>query len=234
MVSDCFGFDTCSLYSLTSSRLGESQTDRYEPSLSALVFKWDNSGIYWDSLLLCTLFGIFGHFSPFFTSISRIPQIAGVQGPAKPTQFIVTAWVAWSWGGAGVGQRRQRRGGVLQPAVRASNRRVIPNFSMTDFTFSYLKKIMDIPFYPRPEEYADDNYSQPYRSQEEAIHTSYRWLWHFHFFHFDLFYCTQIQDCYCLRQLAATENWQEILRNGHHGNSASRLRPVPEHERQYR
>jgi len=47
-----------------------------------------------------------------------------------------------------------------------------------------------------PEEYADDNYSQPYRSQEEAIHTSYR--------------------------------------NGHHGNSASRLRPVPEHERQYR
>ena len=51
---------------------------------------------------------------------------------------------------------------------------MIPNFSMTDFTFSYLKKIMDIPFYPRPEEYADDNYSQPYRSQEEAIHTSYR------------------------------------------------------------
>jgi len=46
-----------------------------------------------------------------------------------------------------------------------------------------------------PEDYADDNYSQPYRSQEEAIHTSYR--------------------------------------NGH-GNSASRLRPVPEHERQYR
>ena len=28
----------------------------------------------------------------------------------------------------------------------------------------------------------------------------------FIFFHFDLFYCTQIQDCYCLRQLAATEN----------------------------
>ena len=27
----------------------------------------------------------------------------------------------------------------------------------------------------RPEDYADDNYSQPYRSQEEAIHTSYRW-----------------------------------------------------------
>merc|ERR1719205_4986 len=46
-----------------------------------------------------------------------------------------------------------------------------------------------------PEDYADDNYSQPYRSQEEAIHTSYR--------------------------------------NGH-GNSAARLRPVPEHERQYR
>ena len=42
----------------------------------------------------CTLFGILGHFAALFTSILRIPQIAGVQGPAKPTQFIVTAWVA--------------------------------------------------------------------------------------------------------------------------------------------
>jgi len=51
-------------------------------------------------------------------------------------------------------------------------------------------------------EYVDDNYSQPYRSQEEAVHTNYR-------------------------------NGQMDPRNGH-GSSASRLRPVPEHERQYR
>ena len=55
----------------------------------------------------------------------HIPQIAGVQSPAKPTQFVVTAWVARSWGGAGTGQRRQWRGGVLQPAVRARNWRVM-------------------------------------------------------------------------------------------------------------
>ena len=61
---------------------------------------------------------------------SYIPQIAGVQGPAKPTQLVVTARVAWPWGGAGAGQRRQRRGGVLRPAVRARNRRVIPNLMM--------------------------------------------------------------------------------------------------------
>ena len=41
-----------------------------------------------------TLFGILGHFSPLFTSIPRISQIAGVQGPAKPTQLAVTARVA--------------------------------------------------------------------------------------------------------------------------------------------
>ena len=70
---------------------------------------------------------------------------------------------------------RRSRSWTATPATRkrsttTSNTDVL---SMGDLVERWFY-ILTVAFFTRPDDYAEDNYSQPYRSQEESVHTSYR------------------------------------------------------------